>query len=303
MNSEIVIGIDIGGSHISCSGFRLNNLEMITDTQFAGVINNMEKKDPILKEWAKIINKCISACGVKDMAKLGFAMPGPFDYELGIAKFKNNEKYESLYNISIKEELPKYIDASKVEMRFINDATAFGVGATSTGKAKNYNKVIALTLGTGFGAAFLKNGIPQTTGTNVPIAGLLWDKPFKTSIADNYLSTRWCTQKYEELSGEKVKGVKEIVNNNNEWSKRVFHEFGTNMGQFLLPYLERYGPDAMILGGNISKANEFFLPHLIDELKKKGIHTVVEISEHMENAALFGACKLFDTCFFSIWSE
>jgi len=302
MNSEIVIGIDIGGSHISCSGFRLNNLEMIPDTQFTGVINNMEKKDPILIEWAKTINKCISACGVKDLVKLGFAMPGPFDYKLGIAKFENNEKYESLYNISIREELPKYIDASKVEMRFINDATAFGVGATTTGKAKNYNKVIALTLGTGFGAAFLKNGIPQTMGTNVPIAGLLWDKPFKTSFADNYFSTRWCTQKYEELSGYKVNGVKDIVNKKNELAKSVFHEFGTNMGQFLLPYVERYRPDAIILGGNISKASELFFPHLIDEFKKNGKQIVVEISEQMETAALLGACKLFDNSFYSIWS-
>ncbi len=28
-------------------------------------------------------------------------MPGPFDYKIGLARFEGNDKYESLYNVSI----------------------------------------------------------------------------------------------------------------------------------------------------------------------------------------------------------
>lgn len=303
MKGEFIIGIDIGGSHITSVAVRMNDFKILNSTKFSSKINNKADKDKILKNWAQIINSTIESLGIDESVKLAFAMPGPFDYATGNALFELNDKYESLYNVSIELELSKQIKSKKVEMRFINDATAFGIGVASTMLTKNNTKIISLTLGTGFGCAFLNNGIPQIHHKDVPENGFLWDKPFKSSIADDYFSTRWCIARYEEYTGIKIKGVKEISEAKTKYSFEVFKEFGKNMGQFLAPYLRNFEPDAIILGGNISKASEHFLPYLIDETRNEGITTHIEVSDLMEDSALLGACKLFDSSFMKCYKS
>lgn len=60
------------------------------------------------------------------MAGIGFAMPGPFDYPGGIGLFEATDKYDCLRDAVVPELLePRLRQAPP--MRFINDATAFGI--------------------------------------------------------------------------------------------------------------------------------------------------------------------------------
>ncbi len=297
MNEHIVIGVDIGGSHITSAAIDLGKLNLIPNTIFTNKINNKASKEDILKSWSFVINQTIKSIPECDNIKIGFAMPGPFHYASGLAMFENNDKYENLYNVSIPEELPKYLDCSNVELRFLNDATSFGVGVSQVGKAKYNKKVIAITLGTGFGSCFITEGVPQVTSSDVPEGGCLWDKPYKDGIADDYFSTRWFISKYLEISGEEVSGVKEIVQINDDFSKKVFSEFSLNIVEFLTPVIEQYEPELIILGGNVSNASEHFIPQLERELKNKNLKTKFTVSTLMEEAALIGSARLFDSYF------
>ena len=297
MNNNIVIGVDVGGSHISSAAVNLNNSEILASSYYSVKVNNKESKENILNSWSSAINASIESIGFNDKVRVGFAMPGPFHYKKGLAKFERNDKYESLYNVSIPNELAPLISGNNLEFRFLNDATAFGVGAASKGKAKVFAKVIAITLGTGFGSAFIYNGIPQVNGKNVPKDGCLWDKPYKNGIGDDYFSTRWCVGKYNEISGLNVKGVKKIAEINDDNTRKLFSEFGSNMAEFMHPYLKAYKPDLIILGGNVSHASDFFLPSLKEYLTKKGLEIDFEISNLMEEAAIIGSAKLFERPF------
>ena len=299
MNSDIVIGVDVGGSHITSAGINLNNFQIISNSTFSNKIDSKESKEVILTQWAEVINKTIGSIPEANSIKIGFAMPGPFHYASGLAKFENNDKYENLFNVSISDELPKYLKTSKVELRFLNDATSFGVGVSCVSSAKNSKKIIAITLGTGFGSTFINEGIPQVTTIDVPEGGCLWDKPFKNSIADDYFSTRWFIKRYLELSGRKVSGVKEIVLANDEFSKDIFLEFSTNFVEFMSPFIEKYQPELIILGGNISKASDFFLSTIEKKLKTNGLNLKFIISPLMEEAALIGSAKLFSPPFWN----
>ncbi|MFS4417257.1 ROK family protein [Maribacter sp. 2307ULW6-5] len=301
MEDGTVIGVDVGGSHVTSAGVRLKDFKILDGTLASGHIDNTKDRHHILREWATIINKSIVASGLKNWVKLGFAMPGPFNYATGRALFKDNEKYKNLYNVSIREALAAYITASNIEMRFMNDAAAFGVGTTVTEKAKQHKKVIVLTLGTGFGAAFLKNGLPLQSGKGVPVGGCLWDKPFKDGIADHYFSTRWHLARYNALSGRYIKGVKEMTQLKNEHSATVFEEFGTNMAHFLTSYLKVFEPDAIIFGGNISKAATYFLPPFIEALGKGAKTLDISVSPLTEEKALTGASKLYDAHFWNAY--
>lgn len=297
MKTKIAIGVDIGGSHITSAAVDINKLEIILDTTHSVKVNNKASKEDILLNWSQAINKTIESTSLNEAVYIGFAMPGPFHYKTGLAMFEGNDKYENLYNVSIPLELSKHINATSVNMRFINDATAFGVGVSAMGKAKNYSKTIAVTLGTGFGSAFIRDGVPQVNSDDVPEGGCLWDEPYKDGIGDDYFSTRWCIKRYFELSSKQVHGVKEIAEANNEHSKKVFTEFGANMAEFMIPFLQEYIPDLIILGGNVSLAHEFFLPTLKQKINEAGLKPEFEISTLMEDGAIIGSAKLFDSNF------
>lgn len=298
MSSQIAIGVDIGGSHITCAAVNLGELQILPGTSFSNKVNNKGSQESIFTEWCKAINQAIASAELSGKVNIGFAMPGPFHYKTGLAMFEGNDKYESLYNVSIPEQLPDYIrGAGSVELRFLNDATSFGVGVSAMGEARNHSKIIAVTLGTGFGSCFIRDGIPQVNAENVPKAGCLWDKPYKDGMADDYFSTRWCLKRYHELSSKEAKGVKEIAQADNASSRTVFKEFGANMAEFMIPFLKKYQPQLIVLGGNISKASSFFIPTLKSEIHKAGLDVGFELSELMEDAAIIGSANLFDPHF------
>jgi glucokinase len=299
MSQHIVIGVDVGGSHITSAAIDLSKLQIVPNSTRSSKINNKGTKDEILRDWSAVINKTINCIPkIKDL-KIGFAMPGPFHYKSGLAKFENNDKYENLFNVSIPEELPKFLDAENVELRFLNDATSFGVGVSQVGKAKDCDKVIAVTLGTGFGSCFITEGIPVVNDSSVPKDGCLWDKPFKDGIADDYFSTRWFKNTYNEKSGENVKGVKEIAEANNKYSSAVFSEFSLNLADFMSSIIRKYQPDVIIMGGNVSLAADYFIPEVKNELQNRDLDTNFVVSTLMEEAALLGSARLFETHFWN----
>ncbi len=300
MKKQITIGIDVGGSHITSAAVDIEKLEILPNTTFSVKIDNKASKDTVLENWSQAINQTIERASIEGLIRLGFAMPGPFHYKTGLAMFERNDKYENLYNVSIPEELKKYIKSADLDFRFLNDATAFGVGVASIGKAKNYSRVIAITLGTGFGSAFIKDGVPQVNSSDVPEGGCLWDEPYKEGLGDDYFSTRWCIKRYNELTGNLVSGVKDIADKNDKNTTTVFNEFGSNMAEFMIPFLKKYQPNLIILGGNVSNASHLFLPTLKHKIIETGLEVGFEISDLMEEGALIGSAKLYDPHF---WNE
>jgi len=269
----------------------------VEGTLFSKKVNNKASKDVILESWSEAINKSIKSTAFTGTIRIGFAMPGPFVYKKGVAMFETNDKYENLYQVSITDELIRFLDGNDFEFRYQNDATSFGVGVAIMGEAKDSKKVIAITLGTGFGSTFINNGIPQVTASDVPVGGCLWDKPFKKGVADDYFSTRWFIKTYKELSSEEVKGVKEIAEAKNEFSESTFKAFGDNLSEFMTPVIQKYQPDLIVLGGNISNANNRFLPGVKENLKKEGLDVKFNISSLMEEAAIIGCARLFEPDF------
>lgn len=100
---------------------------------------------------------------------IGFAMPGPFDYVNGICLMRGVSKYENLYGINVGDELCKFLALkSRQDVRFINDVSAFAIGEAKAGKAAGAARSMVITIGTGIGSAFIRNGIPVVSGSSVP---------------------------------------------------------------------------------------------------------------------------------------
>lgn len=290
------IGADIGGSHISCGMYEHSNKGLIKETLVYHKVNSKGSKNEIIDTWVKAISKTIELAKVP-IEGIGVAMPGPFNYYEGISLISEVDKLESLYGVNIRQELAEKLNTEPLKIRFINDATAFSIAEALIGKAAGYRRSVAITLGTGFGSSFLKDGQPVVEGEKIPDGGFLYDKPYGDQLADDVFSTRGIKKKYQELSTNEVNNVKELCERigKDEKAKMVFKWFGMELGNFLKPYLDDFDTEVLVVGGNIGKAYEHFKDELVQQLP--GV--VIYVSDFGEEAAIIGSALLLDNKYYS----
>lgn len=300
--NRLALGADIGGSHITCQLFNLDTGKPVARTRHRIAVNSRASKNEILDQWIAAIRLSTKNQNLSSLSGIGFAIPGPFDYQNGIAWFEGVQKFEKLYGVNIREELQNRLNIpADFPVRFLNDAACFAIGETWLGKASNYHRIIALTMGTGFGTTFVKNKFPVAGKDGIPEDGFLYHVPFQNSIADDYFSTRWFLKTYFEKTGKKIHGVKELAEKaqNETVAAGLFREFGRNLGDFLAPWVKQFSADCLVLGGNISKSFLLFKTEMENQLRNNNVKPTICLSEMEEYAALFGSAKLCDNTFYS----
>lgn len=298
----IAIGIDIGGSHITCMAVRPANREILTELCVRKVVDSQGDSEGILGTWADALGRCLSYFPAGMPEGIGFAMPGPFDYLKGIALFSGVKKYDALYNVNIRDEMRKRLSLpAGLPVRFMNDATCFAVGEAWLGKASEFHRTMAITLGTGFGSSFLINGIPLESGNEVPESGCIYHLPYQDGIADDYFSARWFEKVYNEKFNSPSPGVKAMTDQaaGNPDIMEIFTGFGERLGDFLSPCLLRFRAECLTIGGNIARSFPLFGPALVATLKKERCETAVFLSTLGEHAAIAGSARLADDHFYS----
>ena len=288
MKDTIVLGIDIGGSHITATLVNLEKGSLIKDSHIREQVNAKGTVTEIISQWSNIIMRSFIKANIP-VKKIGIAMPGPFDYNKGVAWMKDQDKYDALYGLNVKNLLAESLNIPSQNIKFSNDAESFLKGEVFIGAAKGATNAIGLTLGTGLGSAWYKNG-------NVEDADL-WHSPFLDGIAEDYLSTRWFVARYLSLTGKSVPGVKELaeVANEKETAVKIFKEFGYNLARFLAGVIKKDEVDILVLGGNIANAFHLFSEELHKQLEN--LPGMPEIKHAMlgEEAPLIGAA--------SCWAE
>lgn len=284
MKSSIVAGVDIGGSHITAALINLADRKILPGSQRREAVNADGTPEEIISGWVSVIRNCFASHGLHP-GRTGIAMPGPFDYNEGISLMKDQGKYRSLYGLNIKELLAEALNVKKDDIAFTNDAACFLQGELFGGIAKGYNAVFGITLGTGFGSAFAKEGRAADAD--------LWCSPFKKGIAEDYFSHGALVGKYAAVSGKHIANVKELAElaETDEEAKEVFTELGINLGEFFLSVLKNKPAELIVVGGNISKAFSRFYPALKAVFQYHGMDIPVRVTQLGEHAALVGAAS------------
>jgi glucokinase len=289
------IGVDIGGSHITSCMFEHTNKTLDRKTLVHKKVDTKAHKNVIIDDWVSTIAKTIE-CSGKNVEGIGIAMPGPFNYYEGISLISEVNKFDALYKVNIRKELAAELKIEPSKIRFINDASAFSIAEALVGHASNFQKVVAITLGTGFGSSFLYNGLPIIDATNVPKGGFLYNKSYQGKPADDIFSTRGILNHYKEISGKAIENVRELTERAayDKSASDVFCWFGMELGKFLAPYLLDFEAEILVLGGNISKANPLFIQDLKEQMPK----TEIYISKFGEEAAIIGSALLLEDDFY-----
>lgn len=294
MTSTYYLGIDVGGSHITLDLVDTQTFEMLEGSTVREHLDTHVHPTAVLAVFEHAIRACAAKVGPAAVKGVGLAIPGPFTYEEGICRitpFQN--KYEQMFGVNFRQYLSNALDSSAKPVVFNNDAACFALGEYFRGGAQGFKRPVVVTLGTGFGASFLKEGRPQTRGSDVPPDGELWHVPYKTGIADDFFSTRWLVAEWKRLTGQTVAGGKEIAHaalKGDLTAKKVYRTFGENLAEFVAPWLAKFGADAFVIGGNIARDWDLYVPALEAGLAARLPNGVaVKPCELGEQAPIYGA--------------
>ena len=296
MDKEYALGLDVGGTHITTAVIAINEMKVLDFSVHKESFDSNLPADEILDVWEKAIHSSWKNSGIEKLKGLAICMPGPFDYESGICWIKDQAKYEHFYSLNIRELIRERLNLpNDLPIVFDNDANCFGKGEFFKNVENSSKKLMAVTLGTGLGASFIDNGNAIDSGTQVPADGELYNLPFKTGIAEDYVSARGLISRYNSASGIEISNGLELfslANTGDVMAIKVFEEVGADLAKIVIPWLKSFGADSFIIGGKIANASDYFLPAFQQKIKDSGSEVNILVSTDNEIAALLGATSL-----------
>jgi glucokinase len=272
-----VLGVDIGGSNIKAGRVLGDSLLSTAFTE----VQHSDSEETILKKLYKTIDEIMT----DTTEAIGIGVPAVVDLEKGVVYDVQN--LPAWKNVALKELLEKKY---KIPVHINNDANCFALGQKYFGDAKNYVSYVALSLGTGLGMGViidnkLYNGVLCGAGE----IGML---QYKDGIMEQYTGSFFFVEKY----GETAKALFEKALKNDAVALGAFKEYGLHLGQAIKAILYLYAPEAIILGGSISKAYPYFKDSVKEVLdtfaySKQLNNLVIETSE-LTDAPILGAAAL-----------
>ena len=293
---EYIIAMDVGGTTIT-SGVFSKNLRLVTPAITIPAMANDSAETVVsalissaVKVWTQISDS------EKTLLGIGIAFPGPFDYENGISLIQNQDKFQSIYKLPLGElltdrlrkDMPEYLSPG-FKIAFENDAAAYGAGAYASLK-ESPKRLMAVTIGTGCGSAFMQDGKAVMGELGIPEDGGIYHLPFDGKTIDDIISKRGIMSIAKEtlqFVPESVKQIADLANQGDASCLEVFEKFGILLKTALAPFIESFQPDALVFGGNISKASELFLKPLKELTTGKACIHIMSDEEH--TALLGGA--------------
>lgn len=294
-NKLYAIGADIGGTHITSSVVDLTNKSIVSNSIFHQKVDAAGWPSDVIPVWASCLQKSLEMVPADQLTGVGLAMPGPFDYKNGVSQITGLAKYERLFGLNVKHALADQLGLNMEAVRLMNDANCFLFGESWITE-KTYQRIIGITLGTGFGAGFFKDGQIVETGKGVPPNAEFFPVPFREETSEDYISSRGILRAYHQKTGQQLSGVKdiaELATQGNDQALSTLAEFGVTLGAFLGYWLKTFEAEALIIGGNISQAHALFLPTFKKTIAEQSIEVDVILSQLLDKAGILGAGRLF----------
>ncbi|HUN86589.1 MAG TPA: ROK family protein [Terracidiphilus sp.] len=285
MNGKLgrtVIVYDVGGSHISAAVCREPDYEL-------GTIRRAQLPvEETVKAFVGVLQSLAGqvAADTNSMAGASLAMPGPFDYARGISFMQHKLPY--LFGRDLRQAFADSLEWVPDQIKFLNDAAAYMLGEIGAGAAKDFSRVVVLTLGTGVGSGFAIDGTVQTEGEGVPPGGEIWNVPYEGGIVEDQISTRALQKSYRDRTGNRAEvAAIAAAATTEKAAAEVFAEFGHTLGKAIKALLTDFAPDVVVLGGGIARSAKLFLPEAQSELAGLGMD--LRVAKLDESAPLVGA--------------
>ncbi len=278
MATDTIIGVDLGGTKVSVGAVA------------GGEVRRLARRDVPSQEAAEVvldwIMDTLDEVFDSSVVGIGCGVPSVVDVAEGIVF--DVENIPSWRKVHLKAALQ---DRFRVPAAVNNDANAFAVGEHIFGKGRGFRNLVGMTLGTGLGTGVIIEG-RLYNGSNCG-AGEIGMMAHKGLTLEDHCASQFfpreCGVAGEVVFSRAQAGDAQALAN--------FERFGHEVADAVMIALYAYDPEALIFGGSISSAFEYFeaglrkglrafaYPHVVDRL-------LIDRSEQ-ENAAVLGAAALY----------
>ena len=255
----IRLGIDLGGTAVKYG--------LVEE----GRILCMDQVPTPLEEGYEAVLDAVVRAGKQMTAKqgaeeIGVAVPGLIDTREGKILFSNNFYWE---NKSFAKDLAALFGRP---VRIANDAQSAALGEALYGAGKGYGRTAMITIGTGIGGGFVRNGEldEDLYGGMAYIFGhLLYMKNGKhcncgrDGCYEAYASARAVENQYCEITKRK-KTAKEIFASiqSDPDAETVVSRFTDALGSLLADIANAFRPEILVIGGGVGGAAGTFIPSI-----------------------------------------
>ncbi|RBW69400.1 ROK family transcriptional regulator [Bacillus taeanensis] len=315
-----IIGLDVGPKHVKAVLADLNaNILQRYKVKIPFPATN-EKLLELLKEVIYNMKKNLDE---SKLLGIGVAMHGMVDVKNGLSLFAPNLQ---LRDIPIKEYLENEFN---ILVKVENDARAMALGEYWFGIGKEIDHMVAVNVGSGIGAGIVidgkllygENDISGEIGhMTIDIDGLkcscgnygclqtlasgpaLAERAIKElAIGKESLLTELTENNLEKIDGALIYNA---ALKGDQLSIDILHETARYLGIGLTNLIHTVNPKRIVIGGGVSKANQFILKTVkrtieTRALTKSAKQTEVMISELGDDATSIGAVALIFTQVFA----
>lgn len=282
MTDRIVPVLEIGGTHVTAALVDLDSHGVLAEHR--GHPDAQGSADALLTGWIETARLLGDVAG--DWV---VAMPGPFDYAAGIGRFRDVGKFDALDGVDVGAALRSALGA---DVRFVNDADAYGLGEWFAGAGEGTSRAIVLTLGTGLGSAFVADGAPVVAGETVPLDGEIHFEELRGLPIEDVVSRRALM-----AAGLVATGVERDVHElaiaaraGEAAAGSVLVAGFSAVGEVIRPWLDRFDAEVLVIGGSMARSWDIVEPAVRVGLGDWG--------GRLERAALGDAAPLLGAAWF-----
>ena len=279
------IGLDVGGTSIK-SGVVVDGNRLLGGTRRTP-IDEAGSAEAILGTFRDVIAAALAELDGQPHLGVGLGIPGPFDYVGGISLIRH--KFAAVYGVCLRDVIAACLPDPALPVLFRNDAEAAIVGEALYGVGQAYRRLIGVTLGTGLGAAFVRDGVAVRESPDVPPGGELYPVAYQSATADDIFSIRGLLARLRVLDPTitSVAGSIRAAKAGDTALQAVFQAFGTDLGHFLMPFVRDFSAEAVIILGGLSNAPD------IEAGVRQTLAVPAMTGELGDGAAILGAAAPF----------
>jgi predicted NBD/HSP70 family sugar kinase len=283
--TDLVGALDIGGTHVSAGRIELRSASVDPAGRVRIRFSPAGDRAALV---AAILQAARSIAG-PDVLRLGVAVPGPFDYALGVSRMAH--KLEALRGVDLRSELSAALGLPvSSAARFLNDADAFLLGESWAGAARGHRRAVGITLGTGLGSSFLAGGRLAHGGPGVPEGGELYRLRLHGAPVEQTISRGAVLAQYAQ-DGVDVEEIAHRARSGEPGARRVFDDLADALAEFLIPSLRAFEPTCLVVGGSIARSFDLLETRLCTGLEVVGTLRSVTAAERLDDAPLLGAAR------------